>query len=216
MEKKIPVVIIDSALKGEVGKDFISYVSTDNRAGGRMAGEELARLLNGKGKVILLRYQEGSASTTEWEEGFLEGIKKYPGIEVISSNHYAGGATAAEAKTTAMNMIDTIRKADGVFCPGEPVAFGMLLALRQTNLAGKVKLVGFDTAPSLIYGIKKGEIQALVAQHPKKMAYDAVKILVAYLHGEKVPEREDSGAELITAQNLNTPEVQALLGAITP
>jgi hypothetical protein len=48
------------------------------------------------------------------------------------------------------------------------------------------------------------------------MAYDAVKILVNYIHGEKVPEREDSGAELITAQNLNTPEVQSLLGAITP
>jgi ribose transport system substrate-binding protein len=215
MAKHIPVVIIDSALKGEPGKDFISYVSTDNRAAGQMGGDELARVLGGKGKVILLRYQEGSASTTEREEGFLDAMKKYPDLQVISSNRY-GGATAAESQNTAMNMIDKIRQANGIFCPGEPVAFGMLLALRQTGLAGKIKFVGFDTAPSLIDAIKKGEIQAVVAQHPKKMASEAVKILVNYLHGEKVPERVDSGAELITAENLNTPEVQALLAAPTP
>src|SRR5919109_2760271 len=97
MARHIPVVIIDSGLKGEAGKDYISFVSTDNRAGGRMGGDELARVLGGKGKVILLRFLEGSASTTEREEGFLEAIKKYPGIQVISSNRYAG-ATAAEAQ----------------------------------------------------------------------------------------------------------------------
>jgi len=210
MAKKIPVVIIDSALKGEAGKDFISYVSTDNRAGGRMAGEELARLLDGKGKVILMRYQEGSASTTEREAGFLEAIKQHPDIQILIDNRYSG-ATAAEAQTTAMNIIDKIRQANGIFCPNESSTFGMLLALRQNNLASKVQLVGFDTSPPLIEGLKKGEIKALVAQHPKKMGYEGVRVLVSYLRGEKVPQRIDSGAELITAQNLNTPEVQALL-----
>jgi len=55
MQKKIPVVIIDSALRGEPGKDFVSFVATDNRKGGRLAGEELARLLNGQGRLVLLR-----------------------------------------------------------------------------------------------------------------------------------------------------------------
>ena len=64
MAKKIPVVIIDSALKGEPGTDFVSFVATDNHAGGKMAAEELLKLLDGKGKVILLRGQEGTASTT--------------------------------------------------------------------------------------------------------------------------------------------------------
>jgi ribose transport system substrate-binding protein len=81
MAKKIPVVIIDSGLKGEAGKDYISFVSTDNRAAGQMGGDELARVLGGKGKVVLLRYQEGSASTTEREEGFLDAMKKYPDIQ---------------------------------------------------------------------------------------------------------------------------------------
>ena len=63
MEKKIPVVIFDSALAGEAGKDFVSFVATNNRKGGEMAGEQLVKLLGGKGKVVLLRYAVGSAST---------------------------------------------------------------------------------------------------------------------------------------------------------
>jgi ribose transport system substrate-binding protein len=210
MAKKIPVVIIDSALKGEPGTDFVSFVATDNHAGGKMAAEELLKLLDGKGKVILLRGQEGTASTTAREEGFLEEIKKHPDIQILLDNRYAGN-TAAEAQTTAMNLMDKIRQADGMFCPNEGTTFGTLLALRQAGLAGKIKLIGFDTSPALIEGVKKGEIKAVVAQHPKKMAYDGVKILVAKIRGEDVPQKEDSGAVLITAENLNTPEIQELL-----
>jgi ribose transport system substrate-binding protein len=210
MAKKIPVVIIDSPLKGEPGKDFVSLVATDNHEGGKMGAEALLKVLNGKGKVVLLRGLEGVASTTAREEGFLEEIRKHPDIQMLVDNRYAG-VTAAEAQTTAMNLLDKIRQADGMFCPNEGTTFGALLALRQAGIAGKIKLVGFDTSPPLIEGLKKGEIQALVAQHPKKMAYDAVKMLVAKIHGEEVPQKEDSGAELITAENLNTPEIQALL-----
>jgi ribose transport system substrate-binding protein len=170
-----------------------------------MAAEELLKLLNGKGKVILLRGQEGTASTTAREEGFLEEIKKHPDIQILLDNRYAGN-TAAEAQTTVMNLMDKIRQADGMFCPNEGTTFGTLLALRQAHLAGKIKLVGFDTSPALIEGVKKGEIMAVVAQHPKKMAYDGVKILVAKIRGEEVPQKEDSGAVLITAETSTRPK----------
>lgn len=94
MQKNIPVVIIDSALKSN---DFVSFVATDNRQGGRLAGEQITKLLNGQGKVAMLRYQEGSASTIDREEGFLEVMKKNPGIQVLVDNRYAG-ATAGEAQ----------------------------------------------------------------------------------------------------------------------
>lgn len=208
--KGIPVVIIDSALKGEAGKDFVSYVGTNNRLGGKLAGEQLVKLLGGKGKVLMLRYQEGSASTIEREEGFLEEVKKSPEIQMIAENRY-GGATASEAQTTALNMIDLIREADGIFCSNESLTFGMLLALRQNNLTGKAKFVGFDASQPLVEALKKGEIQALVAQNPTKMGYEAVKTLVAHIHGEKVPESVDSGAALITPENIGSPEIQELL-----
>jgi ribose transport system substrate-binding protein len=211
MGQGIPVVIFDSALQGEAGKDFVNYVGTNNRAGGELGGRELVRLLGGKGKVVLLRYQEGSASTTEREEGFLSVMKQSPDIQLLVENRY-GGATASEAQTAALNLLDVIRQADGIFCSNESLTFGMLLALRQNNLAGKAKFVGFDTSPPLLEALRKGELQALVAQNPTKMGYEAVKTLLAHQRGEKVPAVVDSGAALVTAENIDTPEIKVLLG----
>ena len=211
MDKKIPVVIIDSSLKGEVGKDFTGFVATNNKAGGRIAGEEMVKLLGGKGKVAVLRYAEGSASTVDREAGFLEVMKENPGLEVIVSNRY-GGATASESQSTAMNMIDKLREADGIFTPNESTTFGMLLALRQSNLAAKAKFVGFDTSAPLLEALQKGEIHALVAQNPKKMAYEAMKVVVASLRHQPFEQVIDSGAKLVTPENLSTPEVQDLVG----
>jgi ribose transport system substrate-binding protein len=210
-QKKIPVVIFDSALKGEAGKDFVSFVATNNHKGGNLGGEQLAKLLGGKGKVVLLRYQIGSASTVAREAGFVEALGKSPDIKIISDNRYAG-ATAGEAKNASMNMLDKIKEADGIFCPNESSTFGMLLALRQTNLEGKIKFVGFDTSPPLIEALEKGEIDALVAQDPTRMGYEGVKTIVEHIRGKQVPAVIDTGVRLITRDNLNTPEIKKLLG----
>ena len=198
--KKIPVVIFDSALKGDVGKDFVSLVATNNKLGGKMAGEELVRILGDNKKVVLLRYKEGSASTMEREAGFLEAIAKDPKITLIEQNRYAG-ATMGEAQTAAMNMIDKLREAGGIFCPNESSTMGMLLALRQNNLAGKVKFIGFDASPPLLEAVKNDEIQGLIAQNPTNMGYTAVATMVKHLKGEKMPEYIDTGCKLITKNN---------------
>jgi ribose transport system substrate-binding protein len=208
--KKIPVVIIDSSLKGKAGQDYASLVATDNFQGGVLAGQQLAKLLGNKGKVVLLRYQEGSASTNEREEGFLSVMKKNPGITMLVQNRYSG-ATTGEAKNTAMNMVDQLKQADGIFAPNESSALGMLLALRQTNLAGKVKYVGFDASPPLLEGLNKGEINALVVQNPMKMGYEGVKNAVAAARGEKVEPNIDTGAAVVTKGNLATPEIKEIL-----
>src|SRR5690606_685156 len=140
----VPVVIFDSSLEGS---DFVSFVATDNRAAGERAGEHMAKLLDGKGNVILLRYQEGSASTHAREQGFLHAVKKHPGIKVLSDNQY-GGATTESAHTASENLLLAEGGAkgtvNGVFTPNESTTFGMLLALRKAGLAGKLSFIGFD------------------------------------------------------------------------
>src|SRR5690349_20146339 len=84
---KVPVVIMDSDLKSD---RYVSFVATDNFKGGQLAGEQLAKLLGGKGNVILLRYAAGSASTEARETGFLDALKKHPEIKLISSDQHAG------------------------------------------------------------------------------------------------------------------------------
>lgn len=208
--RTIPVVIFDSALQGEAGKDFVSLVATDNRRGGELGGARLADALDGRGRVVLLRYQVGSASTDEREAGFAAAVAARPGIEVISDNRYSG-ATAGEAKTAALNMLDTLKAADGIFCPNESSSFGMLLALRQHNLAGKVKFVGFDTSPALIEALRKGEIDALVAQDPRTMGRQTVTAAVRHLRGEAVEPAIDTGAAVVTRDNVDTPAIQKIL-----
>ncbi len=209
--KKIPVIVIDSGIKATAGKDYQSLVATDNYQGGVLAGERMVKLLGGKGKVMMLRYAEGSDSTKKREEGFLSAVKKATGIQIISDNRYAG-ATMGEAKDSAMQMVDTLKEADGIYTPNESSTMGMLLALRQNQMAGKKKFVGFDTSAPLLEGIGKGEVDALIAQNPVKMGYEGVKAAVAAVKGEKVLPVMDTGAEVVDKANMGTPAIKAIIG----
>ena len=208
--KKIPVLIFDSSLKGTAGEDFISYVSTDNKKAGNLAGDQLAKLVGMQGKIVLLRYVAGQASTTEREDGFVEAISKYKNIQLIVKDRYAG-STVDDAKNTCMSIIDKLKEADGVFCPNEPSTMGMLLSLRSANLAGKIKFVGFDASTSLVNALKKGDLDVLVSQDPSRMGFFCVKTLADCIHGKKYPLSIDTGVRMITRENLNDPEIQKLL-----
>jgi len=206
----IPVVIIDSAL---AAPGPASFIATDNREGGRIAGRHLGRLLGGSGSVILLRYAAGSASTTEREEGFLEVMKKdFPRIALLSTGQYAG-ATRDTARRVAENLLNRFgAQVNGVFASNESAASGMLLALRDAGLAGgKVKFVGFDSGETLVAALKSGDVQALVIQDPFRMGYLGVETIVAVLRGGQVPATIDTGVGLATPQNMNEPAVAALL-----
>lgn len=206
----IPVVIIDSGLSADAGADFISFVATDNRKGGRLGGEKLAELLGGKGKVLLLRYQEGSASTTEREEGFLEAMAANPGITVIDPRRYSG-ATRDSAQEASENLLTIHGDIKGVFCPNESSTFGMLLALSARGMAGLVKFVGFDASQGLVAALSAGDIDALVIQNPVRMGYLGVKAAVDHLRAQTVEPRIDTGVAVVTKDNMNLPEFKEVI-----
>jgi ribose transport system substrate-binding protein len=213
MRQKIPVVIIDSGLKGE---DYVSFVATDNEKGGRLGGEKLAALLGGKGRVVLLRYAEGSDSTTKREEGFLSAMKANPGIEIVSSNQYAGADVEGaykkgEAILSQHKRPDGSLAIDGIFCANESSTFGMLRVIQDNGWAGKVKFVGFDASANLVKALEDRLIDALVVQDPMNMGYLGVKTVVAHINGQPVERRIDTGVRVISQDDMNTPESQALL-----
>ncbi len=204
----IPVVIFDSALES---KKIVSYVATENLKGGRLAGEYMARLLQGKGKVLMLRYQEGSASTEAREQGFLEALKAFPGIEVISSDQHAG-PTRDTAKRASENLLNRYgREVQGVFAVNESAAAGMLLALQDLGRAGKVSFVGFDAHQVFIEAMKRGEMSGFVLKNPFEMGYQAVRTMVQHLQGQTVPGFIDTGVQVVTPENMATPEMRRLL-----
>jgi ribose transport system substrate-binding protein len=205
----IPTVIIDSGLQSD---QIVSFVATDNFKGGTLAADRMGELLAGKGKILILRYQEGSASTEQREAGFMQQIKtKFPAIEVISSNQYAG-PTRDTAKAASENLLNRFgNDIQGVFTPNESSTTGMLLALQDMKLAGKVVFVGFDSSPSFTAAMRAKQMNGTVLQSPFNMGYLGVKTMVENLLGQPVEKRIDTGVVLVTPDNLDDPKIKDLL-----
>lgn len=208
---KIPVVVFDSDLQGD---EHVSFVATDNVAAGKIAGDHIAKLIGDKGNVVVMRYQEGSASTANREKGFIDAIKARPTVKIVSDNQY-GGATTETAFSKGESLL-LAQKAEtgavnGIFTPNESTTFGMLLALRKSKLNKKMKFVGFDSSDKLIGALREGDIDGLVVQNPFNMGYLAVKTITEHLRGKKVEKRIDTGAQLVTKENLDDPKVKEII-----
>src|SRR5689334_13414399 len=205
----VPTVIIDSGLESD---SIVSFVATDNYKGGVLAADRMGELLGNKGKVLLLRYAEGSASTLERERGFLEELrKKYPGVTLVSSDQYAG-PTRETAKRASENLLNRFgSQLNGIFTVNETATIGMLLALQDINLAGKVKFLGFDASSILLDAIRSKQLDGIVVQNPMRMGYLGVKTMVDYLQGKPVERRVDTGVRLVTLANLDSAEIKELV-----
>lgn len=208
LKEKIPVLVFDSGLADFTGT--VSFVATDNKKGGMIAAEAMAKLLGKGGKVIVLRYIEGSASTNQREEGFLEAAKA-AGLEIVSDNQYAG-ATVDTAMSASENLMNRFRDSvQGIFCPNESSTAGMLKILQDLKLAGKVAFYGFDASEKLVAALGAGEINGLVVQNPYKMGKLSVESMVKAIKGEKVESRLDTGATLVNKENMSQPDIDKVL-----
>ena len=204
----IPVVVIDSGLNWD---GYVSFAATDNFHGGELAADELGKKLGGRGKVIMLRYVEGSASTSKREEGFIDRIQSsFPDIEILSDNQY-GGATLEGCISASENLLDRFVEIDGIFAPCEPVTVAFMRTLDQSGRKAKTVLVGFDASEALVTGLKNGQVDGLVVQSPFAMGEQGVNLLVQTLNGEEIPKRVDTGCVVITAANMNEPSNKDLL-----
>ncbi|QDV87947.1 substrate-binding domain-containing protein [Stieleria magnilauensis] len=205
----IPVVIFDSGL--DEGPEIVSYVATDNFKGGQMAGDAMAKAIGEKGNVILLRYLAGSESTEQRENGYLDALKKYPDITVVSSDQYAGGnATSAKEKVDQLLQLhgETL---SGIFAVCEPNANGTLEAIKNAGMAGKIKFIAFDPSDALIQAMKDGHCHGIVLQDPVQMGYQSVITLVDSLNGKSAEAFQSTGEYLATPENMDEEKYQKLL-----
>ena len=204
----IPTVVIDSALNFS---GIASFVATDNEAGGAMAADCLAREMPAGGKIILLRYQHGSASTEAREKGFLQRLARTPSLQLISSDQHAGSSRDT-AKRAAENLLNRFGdQVTGVFGPCEPVAMGLMLALADAGLSAKVKLVGFDMTPAFVSALQRRALVGVVVQSPFDMGRQGVEVAVAHLLGKPVAKRIATAIALVTPDNLGSPNLAAFL-----
>lgn len=204
----IATVVIDSALNFS---GAVSFVATDNEAGGAMAADCLAKQLPDGGNIILLRYQHGSASTEARERGFLARLAATPALKLISSDQHAGSSRDT-AKRAAENLLNRFGdKVHGVFGPCEPVTMGMMLALADAGLSQKVKLVGFDMTPAFVAALQRQTLAGVVVQSPFDMGLRGVQAAITHLQGQPVAKRIATDIALVTPQNLRSPQSAAFL-----
>ena len=222
-ERGIPVVIIDSGLDKKTLKRhpdlIVKYVATSNYHGGELAAEHLLQVLQREGKdapnLILFRYQIGSESTEQREQGFLDRLEKVrkqqahagrPTLTLLSDDKYAG-ATKDTAFKEASPLLNNLKAKgiDGIFAPNESSANGMLDALRGLDLNKKAHLMGFDSSEPLLQAVREGDMDGLILQDPYKMGYQGVWTLVHHLEGQDVEpgvHKVSTGEYLITRANV--------------
>jgi ribose transport system substrate-binding protein len=203
----VPVVIFDSGAQTE---DYVSFVATDNREGGVAAAHELARLVGKRGPVAMVKTQPGGASTEERERGFRETIgRDYPEIRIVAERY--GMSLRERSLAVATDILTANPEVVGFFGSNESSAHGVMLAVKNRGLAGRVQVVGFDASEDQIRALESGLVDALVVQDPFRMGHDAVTAMVAALDGRPPERRIDTGVTVVTKANLTTPAVDRLL-----
>ena len=206
MDRGIPVVTIDSGVKSDLP---VSFVATDNVEAAKIAARTLVGLIGGSGEVGLLPFVAGAATSEMREQGFKEGLKDFPDVELVATIHTNSDTARALAATEDMMTANPNLK--GIFAANEAAAIGAVQALETAGKAGMIKLVAFDASPEQVAALKRGSMQALIVQDPFRMGYDGVKAAIDHIEGRPVEKRIDTGVTVVTLDNLDTPEVQKLI-----
>jgi ribose transport system substrate-binding protein len=202
-----PVVIFDS---GVDSSNYVAFVATDNYSGGQMAARKLAQLLDGKGTVGIIGNAPGSASTIDRESGFKDTLaKEFPNVKIAAEQY--GMSDAAKGLAVTENILTAHPEVNGLFASAEPSSVGAAQALKSRGLAGKVKLVAFDSSEGLVADLTAGVIDALIAQDPFKIGYEGVKAVTEKLDGKSPAKKIDLSATVITKADLDKPEIKKLL-----
>ena len=203
----IPLSIFDSGANTE---DYVSFVATDNYGGGVMAARRLAEILNKRGNVAMIAVMPGGASTLAREQGFKETLEKeFPGMKLVAWQF--GMSDRARSLSVTEDILTANPTLDGIFASNESSTVGAAQAVKARNLTAKVKIVGFDSSPSLVEDLRAGMIDSLVLQDPFQIGYQGLKTLLDQRAGRTPPKRVDLPPVLVTRDNLDDPKVEHLL-----
>lgn len=201
----IPVVIWDSPVDTQ---SFVAQIATDNYAAGTLAAERMGEILKGKGRIAEVACQPGSASTMARELGFEEKVRDaYPSIRIVDKRY--GMADVAKSMEVAENMLTAWPDLDALFGSNESSTAGAARALDSRR--SRVRLVGFDSSPALIEGLKSGVIDSLVTQNPFDMGYRSVQAAVSKLNGGTLERIQKLPPMVVTKANLEDPAIHARL-----
>jgi ribose transport system substrate-binding protein len=192
----IPVFTADIAARG--GK-VVSHVASDNEKGGRLAAATLAKLLGGRGDVLIIDHPT-VASVQDRVKGFQEELAKYPEMRIVARPSADG--QRARAMAVMEDMIQATPTLKGVFGINDDSALGAASVLEAAGRKDIV-IVGFDATPQAVAAIKAGgPLKADIAQDPKTIGRTVIELVDRHLKGEHVPPLVPVAVAVVDAASL--------------
>lgn len=212
-ERGVAIVTVDTFIDdgkyqdGAGDGDFpMSYIASDNVAGGRMAAAAMAESMGGKGSVYVSNVRPGISTTDQREEGFkLEMAERFPDIKVLDTQYNENDASTAAGQFQAVLAREP--NLGGVFGANLFSAIGAANGVESANKLDDITVVAFDAPQSIIEQLKDGVVDMAIAQHPAEIGYYGVMTAYAHLTGQSVPPMIGTGFTVITAENVDEPEV---------
>lgn len=192
----IPVIIFDTDVDWG-GK--LSFVGSDNREAGRLAGKHIVEVLGGKGKVAVVRGILGIRTHEERLAGFREAIAGTPGIDCVTVQ--PANSERALGMSVTENILSTHPDLSAIFATNDQMALGAVEAIAARNLTGKVAVVGVDATREAVTAIQNGKLSADISMHPEALGRGAAEAAIRAARGEPVDKRIDTGATLVTRKN---------------
>jgi ribose transport system substrate-binding protein len=193
---KVPVFTADIAAQGG---EVVCHVASDNVQGGRLAGEYMAKLLNGKGKIVIIDHPVVT-SVQDRTRGFMEAISKYPGIQVV--DRPPGDGVRDKAMAVTETMLQKYPDLAGIFAINDSTALGALKAVESMGRTNVV-IVGYDGDPEARREILRGSpLKADAVQFPRRIGSTVVEMVAKHLRGEQVPKLVPIPCDVIDKQKL--------------
>jgi ribose transport system substrate-binding protein len=205
-DRKIPVIAFDSGVDSDIP---LATVTTDNKAAAALAADKMAEAIGGEGKVALIVHDQTSRTGIDRRDGFLEQMKKYPNIQVLETQY--GGGDHLRSTEIAKAVINGNPDLKGYYGANEGSAIGVVNAVSELGLSGKIIVIGFDSGKLQLDAIRSGLMYGAVQQNPVLMGYKTVESAVKAIKGETLPKIIDSGFLWADKSNLTNPDVAAVI-----
>ncbi|AEV36741.1 ABC sugar transporter, periplasmic ligand binding protein [Pseudovibrio sp. FO-BEG1] len=201
----IPIIAFDSGVDSEIP---LALAATDNVAAASLAADKMAELIGKSGKVAVVAHDQTSRTGIDRRDGFLNQMKNYPEIEVVTVQYGGGDQLKSTELTKAILTANPDIK--GIFGTNEGSAIGVANGVREMG-SKDVVIIGYDSGRAQKDAVRSGLMAGAITQNPVGIGYETVKAAYMASKGEKVPANIDTGFYYYDASNMDSPEIAAVL-----
>jgi len=200
----IPIVAFDSGVDSDIP---VTTATTDNKAAAALAADKMAELIGKEGEVAVVAHDQTSRTGIDRRDGFVERMKAYPKIKIVSIQY--GGGDQLKSTEITKSILQAYPRLKGAFGTNEGSAIGVLNGAKE--MKRKLVIVGYDSGKQQKDAIKDGSMAGAITQNPVGIGYKTVEAAVKALKGEKLPKVIDTGFYWYDKSNISDPKISAVL-----